>query len=194
MDLSTYGGGTKKGERFESASSWRESAGRTESLSERTGKEGGWTARAFQFLGNRRPISTRAKSTSGFGGGPQPPPHRPPCSRSTAETDVARDRAILHPSSFDVASFCTRVQNSTLSRAPTLPLFCHTRPINRFSLPPSTPWSRSGAIEGCVYTQPAKNHRRWLRFTLAKNHRALGWHDSDLELIKSCNCGKLWLR
>lgn len=72
--------GEKKRKRFQSASSWRESAGRTESLSERMGKKRVWTARAFQFLGNRRPISARAKST---------PARR---RRSAASTLLALDR------------------------------------------------------------------------------------------------------
>lgn len=95
-------GEKKKRKRFQSASSRRESAGRTESLSERMGKKRVQTARAFQFLGNRRPISARAKSTPVRRRSAASTPRRPPSSsssssRSTAETDVARDRAILHP-------------------------------------------------------------------------------------------------
>lgn len=144
----------KKRKRFQSASSRRESAGRTESLSERMGKERVWTARAFQFLGNRRPISARAKSTPVRRRSAASTPRGDhPSSRSTAETDVARDRAILPfpppPSSlsFSVASFCTRAESRSLARLLPTP--------RSFVL--STPPGRNG---GFVYAQLAKNRQR----------------------------------
>lgn len=91
---SIYSGG-KTRRPFQSASSWRESTGRAESLSERTDKERERTASALQFLGNRRPISARAKSNLPIRRSRAHPPAIRPPSRSTAETDVAREIARL---------------------------------------------------------------------------------------------------
>lgn len=148
MNLSIYSREEKR-KRFQSASSWRESTGSAESMSGRTGKEKGWTARALQFLGNRRPISARAKSTPvrrQWSATASPPSVTvtPSSSRTTAETDVARDRAILHSlplPTLAVASFCTRAESHSL-----VLFFSHARSINR----PPAMWRD----EGFVYTQP----------------------------------------
>lgn len=91
------GGGRRGRKRFESASSRSESAGRTESLSERMGKKGVWTARAFQFLGNSRPISARAKSTPVRRRSAASTPRRPSSSRVRPPKPMLRG----------IARFCT---------------------------------------------------------------------------------------
>lgn len=133
MDLSIYGGGVKSENvlKVHPAGASRPEGPRVcrkerEKREDEPRERSNFWAIAGQFRRVPNP-------PPGFGGGPQPPPRRPPCSRSTAETDVARDRAILHPSSFGVASFCTRVQNSTRTRArapSALSLFCHPRVLS----------------------------------------------------------------
>jgi len=147
IDLFVYNvGEEKKRKRFESASSRRESAGRTESLSERMGKKRVQTARAFQFLGNRRPISARAKST----------PVRSAALYPSATTLLALDRRnrccagsrdFAPPLSCRIFLYACRIP-LTRSRF-------RSRPTP-FSSVLSTP----GRDGGFVYAQPAKNRRR----------------------------------
>lgn len=82
------------------------------------GKKGVWAARAFQFLGNSRPISARAKST--------PVRRRSAASIPSATILLALDRRNrccagsrdFAPSSpFRVASFCTRADSHSLALA-----------------------------------------------------------------------------
>ncbi|CAL1687337.1 unnamed protein product [Lasius platythorax] len=71
MDLSIYSREEKR-ERFQSASSWRESAGRTESMSERMGKERGWTARERSNFWAIAGQFRRVPNPPLFGGGGSP--------------------------------------------------------------------------------------------------------------------------
>lgn len=127
------------------------------------GKEKGWATRALQFLGNRRPISARAKSTlpgvfrrqrsaASIHRGRSLPPSS---SHSTAETDVARNRAILHsplPPS-PIPHFWCRIFLHACGILCSLFLSrrCrHARVLSTNNTPERARWR---AMEGAVYTR-----------------------------------------
>lgn len=117
----------------------------------------------FRRVPNPPPVdSPRSPSSSCL-------PATRPLSRSTAETDVARDRAILHPPALSVSHLSARVQDSdplSFSCCPshsTSLFVClsftlhHVCPINQ---PTNQPPGRTVCDGGFVYTQPTKNHWR----------------------------------